>query len=76
MCFPEGEGLYMMSSKIGAAKVIQVKCSPTLWPALGWKENVHPTQDRRDLRTSLVETPWASGPQPVKFQLVYDSTPQ
>jgi len=59
-----------MSSQIGYEKVIQVRCSPRLWPALGWRSAEHPCVLSGDRLTSLVMTPWAYERQPLGFLLV------
>jgi len=64
------ERTYIMSSQIGYEKVIQVRCSPRLWPALGWRSAEHPCVLSGDRLTSLVMTPWAYERQPLGFLLV------
>jgi hypothetical protein len=66
---------YIMALK----KVIQVKCSPLLWPMLGWEgHDKHPCEllpprgkgPELVQITSLIPAQWSLKGQPLKFQLV------
>lgn len=64
-----------MTSQIGSEKVIQVRCSQTLWRTLGWRQDVHPCELLQDQLTSLVTTPWDYERQSLKYLLVCGPSP-
>jgi hypothetical protein len=68
-----------MSSQIGFPSVIQVRCSMSVWPMLGWRQGdpceTSPEPDPLHL-TSLVQTPWHYEQRPIKFQLWCGPSPQ